>query len=173
MPVLDLRAAHRGSSLGSQACRASAVGSPSCSPPGTPERNKISVGFASADGGETGAGSAGIDVVYSLSQGLGIFLARMMPALPELPLQPDSPQLIIINIIVSIMPARHRDRDSGSRLKLSTIRPSACPRRAGMSVHDALESLDSISRNNHPSVIWLAGELRIRIGGRTGCAWIC
>jgi hypothetical protein len=72
----------------------------------------------------------------------------MMPALPELPLQPDSPQLIIINIIVSIMPARHRDRDSGSRLKLSTIRPSACPRRAGMSVHDALESLDSISRNN-------------------------
>jgi hypothetical protein len=73
----------------------------------------------------------------------------MMPALPGLPLQRDSPQLIIINMIVSIMPARHRDRDSGSRRKLSTIRPSACPRRVGMSVHDALESLDSISRNTH------------------------
>jgi hypothetical protein len=85
-PALDLRAAHRRSSLGSQACRASAVGSPSCSPPGTPVRNKISVGFASADGGETDAGSAGIDVVYSLSQGLRILLARMMPALPGSPL---------------------------------------------------------------------------------------
>jgi len=73
----------------------------------------------------------------------------MMPALPGLPLQRDSPQLIITNTIVSTMPARHRDRDSGSRRKLSTIRPSACPRRAGMSVHDVLESLDSISRNNH------------------------
>jgi hypothetical protein len=82
MPALDLRAAHRGSSLGSQPWRASAVGSPSCSPPGTPVRNKISVAFASADGGETGAGNAGIDVVYSLSQGLRIILARMMPALP-------------------------------------------------------------------------------------------
>jgi hypothetical protein len=72
----------------------------------------------------------------------------MMPPLPGLPLQRDSPQLIITNTIVSTMPARHRDRDSGSRRKLSTIRPSACPRRAGMSVHDVLESLDSISRNN-------------------------
>jgi hypothetical protein len=84
--------------------------------------NKISVGFASADGGETGAGSAGIDVVYSLSQGLRIILARMMPALPGLLPQRDSPQLII-NIIVSTMPARHRDVDSSSRRKLSTIRP--------------------------------------------------
>jgi hypothetical protein len=50
-------------------------------------RNKISAEFASADGGETGAGSAGIDVVYSLSQGLRILLARMMPALPGSPLQ--------------------------------------------------------------------------------------
>jgi hypothetical protein len=92
----------------------------------------------------------------------------MMPALPELPLQPDSPQLIIINIIVSIMPARHRDRDSGSRLKLSTIRPSACPRRAGMSVHDALESLDSISRNNHSDHSGFGNRVAYRRCSRTG-----
>jgi hypothetical protein len=86
-------------------------------------RNKISAGFASADGGETGAGSAGIDVVYSLSQGLRIILDRMMPALPVSPLQRGSPYLIVIDSIVSIMPARHRGHDSGSRRKLSTIRP--------------------------------------------------
>jgi len=86
-------------------------------------RNKISGGFASADVGETGAGSAGIDVVYSLSQGLRIFLARMMPALPGTPLQRGSPEPIIIDSIASIMPARHREHDSGSRRKLSTIRP--------------------------------------------------
>jgi hypothetical protein len=72
---------------------------------------------------ETGAGSAGIDVVYSLSRGLRIILDRMMPALPLSPLQRGSPDLIVIDSIVSIMQARHRDHDSGSRRKLSTIRP--------------------------------------------------
>jgi hypothetical protein len=86
-------------------------------------RNKISAGFASADGGEIGAGSAGIDVVYSLSQGLRIILARMMPALSVSNLQRGSPNLIVIDSIVSIMPARHRGHDSGSRRKSSTIRP--------------------------------------------------
>jgi hypothetical protein len=58
-----------------------------------------------------------------LSQGLRIILARMMPALPVSPLQRGSLHLIVIDRIVSIMPARHRDHDSGSRRKLSTIRP--------------------------------------------------
>jgi hypothetical protein len=47
----------------------------------------------------------------------------MMPALPLSPLQRGSPDLIVIDSIVSIMQARHRDHDSGSRRKLSTIRP--------------------------------------------------
>jgi hypothetical protein len=50
------------------------------------------------------------------------------------------------------MPARHRDHDSGSRRKLSTIRPYACPCRARISVLDDLESLDSISRNNQSTI---------------------
>jgi hypothetical protein len=70
-PALDLRAAHRRSSPGSPASVASAAGSLSCSPTGRPVRNKISAELASADGGETDAGSAGIDVVYSFSLGHG------------------------------------------------------------------------------------------------------
>jgi hypothetical protein len=55
----------------------------------------------------------------------------MMPALPVLPLQRDPSQLIIINIIVSIMPARHRDRDSGHAAN--------CPRSGHRPVHVVLE----------------------------------
>lgn len=88
-----------------------------------PVPDSIAGGFASADGGERVAGSAGIDVVYSLSQGLRIFLPRMMPAPPGLPLQRRSRELIVIDSIVSTIPARHRDHDSGSRRKLSTITP--------------------------------------------------
>jgi hypothetical protein len=150
-PGLDLRARHRGSSLGSQAFVASAVGSPSCSPPGRPGRNKIFAGFASADGGETGAGSAGIDVVFSLSRGLRILLARMMPALPGTPRHRGSRELIITDSILSTIPARHRDHNSGSLRKLSTIRPCVRPRSSGTSVHDALESLSFMSRNNQSS----------------------
>jgi hypothetical protein len=89
-------------------------------------------------------------VVYSLSQGLRIILARMMPALPGyLRLQRRQRRLIVIDSIPSTIPARHGDHDSGPRRKLSTIRPYTRPRRAGMTVHDALESLYLISRNNH------------------------
>jgi hypothetical protein len=70
-PALDLRAAHRKSSLGFLASVASAAGSPSCLPPGKSGLNNTFAEFASADGGETVAGSAGIDVAYSSSQGQG------------------------------------------------------------------------------------------------------
>jgi hypothetical protein len=111
-------------------------------------RNKIFAGFASEDGGKTGARSAGIDVVYSLSRGLRILLARIMPRYRARPPQAGPRELIIIDSIPSTIPARHRERYSGSRRRLSTIKPYARPRHAGMSVHDALESLSFISRNN-------------------------
>jgi hypothetical protein len=49
---------------------------------------------------------------------------------------------------VSIMPAWHRERYYGSVRKTSTITPEFCPRSNGIAVHDALESLYFISRNN-------------------------
>ena len=73
----------------------------------------------------------------------------MMPALPGSPRHRSSCELIISDSILSTIPARHRERDSGSLRKLSTIGPYARPRLAGITVHDALESLSSMSRNNH------------------------
>ena len=70
-PALDSRAARRKSSPGFPASAASAVGSPSCSPPGKSGLNNTFADSGSADGGETVAGSAGIDVAYSSSQGQG------------------------------------------------------------------------------------------------------
>jgi len=70
-PALDSRAASRKSSPGFPASVASGVGLPSCSPPGTAVQNKTSAEPVSAGGGETVAGSAGIDVAYSSSQGQG------------------------------------------------------------------------------------------------------
>jgi hypothetical protein len=84
-PALDSRAAHRRSSLGSLASVASVVGSLSCSPPGKSRLNNTFAQSGSADGGEIVAGSAGIDVVYSSSQGLRILLTPMMPSLPRSP----------------------------------------------------------------------------------------
>ncbi len=46
------------------------------------------------------------------------------------------------------MAARHRERYCASVRQLSTITPEICPRSNGISVHDALESLSSMSRNN-------------------------
>jgi hypothetical protein len=45
--------------------------------------------------------------------------------------------------------ARHRERYCASAGQLSTITPEFCPRSNGIAVHDALESLSSMSRNNH------------------------
>jgi hypothetical protein len=70
-PALDSRAAHRGNSLGFPAFAASVAGSPSCSPPGKLGLNNTFAESGSAGGGETVAGSAGIDVAYSSSQGQG------------------------------------------------------------------------------------------------------
>jgi len=54
-----------------------------------------------------------------------------------------------IDIILSTIPARHRERYSGSLRKLSSISPEPCPRSPGITVHVALETLSSISRNMH------------------------
>ena len=84
-PARDSRAAPRKSSSDFPASLASAVGSPSCSPPDKAMPNKTSAASASADGGETVAGSAGIDVVYSSSQGLRILLAPYDARAPRSP----------------------------------------------------------------------------------------
>jgi hypothetical protein len=73
----------------------------------------------------------------------------MMPALPRLPAQDSPPDLIIIDSIPPTLPARHRGRYSSSLQKLSTITPESCARPAGIGVHNALESLSTISRINH------------------------
>jgi hypothetical protein len=54
-----------------------------------------------------------------------------------------------IAVIVSTMPARHRERYCGSPRKLSTITPEFCPRCAGINVHVDLEILSTMSRNTH------------------------
>jgi hypothetical protein len=72
----------------------------------------------------------------------------MMPALPGTPRHRGSRELIITDSILSTIPARHGERYPGSLRKLSTIRPYARPRPVGISVHDALESLSFIRRNN-------------------------
>jgi hypothetical protein len=72
----------------------------------------------------------------------------MMPALPRSASQAGSGNLIIIDSILSTIPARHRERYSSSLRKLSTITTAPCPRSNEIAVHDALESLSIISRNN-------------------------
>ena len=57
----------------------------------------------------------------------------------------------IIAVEVSTMPARHRERYSSSLRNLSTITPESCPPSNGITVHDALESPSTMSRNNHAS----------------------
>ena len=54
----------------------------------------------------------------------------------------------IIAVEVSTMPARHRERYSSSLRNLSTITPESCPPSNGITVHDALESPSTMSRNN-------------------------
>jgi hypothetical protein len=83
----------------------------------------------------------------------------MMPALPRLPAQDGPPDLITIDSIPFTMPARHRERYSSSLRNLSTITTASCPRSNEIGVHDALESLSIISRNNH----WiLKGSILVR-----------
>jgi hypothetical protein len=79
------------------------------------------------------------------------------------------------------MPARHRERYSSSIRKLSTITPAPCPPLSRIGVHDTLESLSVISRNNQfgrgkgskatKTAAYSAGE-RIR-DERTGLAYDC
>jgi hypothetical protein len=45
------------------------------------------------------------------------------------------------------MPARHRHHNSTERRKLFTITLESCSRSAGIRVHDALETVITMSRN--------------------------
>jgi hypothetical protein len=45
------------------------------------------------------------------------------------------------------MPARHRHHDSTKRRKLFTITLESCSRSAGIRVHDAVETVITMSRN--------------------------
>jgi hypothetical protein len=47
------------------------------------------------------------------------------------------------------MPARHRHHDSTERRKLFTITLESCSRSAGIRVHDAVETVITMSRNMH------------------------
>ena len=74
----------------------------------------------------------------------------------------------IIAVEVSTMPARHRERYSSSLRNLSTITPESCPPSNGLSVHDALESLSTMSRNNQ-WVIEDGGSIHVGDIGSVGC----
>jgi hypothetical protein len=50
------------------------------------------------------------------------------------------------------MPARHRHHHSTERRKLFTITLESCSRSAGIRVHDALETVITMSRNMHVSM---------------------
>jgi hypothetical protein len=82
----------------------------------------------------------------------------MMPALPRSPGQAYRPRdCLIIDSVLSTMPARHRERYSSSPQKLSTITPNPCPRSAGITVHVALETLSTMSRNTQV-IGWYLGQ---------------
>ena len=94
-------------------------------------------------------GSVAIDIVYSFSQSQGSSWLVKCPALSHSPDQVAPRNCVFIDRILSIMPARHRERYSSSIRKLSTITPAPCPPSSRIGVHDTLESLSVISRNNH------------------------
>jgi len=56
------------------------------------------------------------------------------------------------------MPARHRHHDSTEHRKLFTITLESCSRSAGIRVHDAVETVITMSRNMHLTAPrqWLA-----------------
>ena len=54
----------------------------------------------------------------------------------------------LIAVIMFTMPARHRERYSGTPHKVSTITLEFCSRAAGIRVHVALETLSTMSRNS-------------------------
>jgi predicted nuclease of predicted toxin-antitoxin system len=88
----------------------------------------------------------------------------MMPALPGLPFHRSLQELVVIASSPFTIPVRHGECYSGSLRKLSTIEPYARPRPAAMTVHDALQSLSFMSRNNQngapdPEVFDLAQSL--------------
>jgi len=94
-------------------------------------------------------GSVAIDIVYSFSQSQGSSWLVKCPALSHSPDQVAPRNCVFIDRILSIMPARHRERYSSSLQKLSTITPEFCPRCAGISVHVNLETPSTVSRNTH------------------------
>jgi hypothetical protein len=47
------------------------------------------------------------------------------------------------------MPERHRHHDSAERRKLFTITLESCSRSGGIHVHDAVETVITMSRNMH------------------------
>jgi hypothetical protein len=57
--------------------------------------------------------------------------------------------VIPIAVLSSSMPARHRERHSTAHLKTFTITMESCSRPAGIRVHDALETVNTIDRNMH------------------------
>jgi hypothetical protein len=61
------------------------------------------------------------------------------------------------------MPARHRERYSIARRKVFTITLESCSRHAGISVHHALETVNTIDRNMQ--LIWLFLSIALFVMG--------
>jgi hypothetical protein len=55
------------------------------------------------------------------------------------------------------VPARHRHHDSTERRKLFTITLESCSRSAGIRVHDAVETVITMSHNMQPAMDILEG----------------